>query len=62
LLSLEKAQLKQDAEFLNKIISFNSDGKMQVAFEQNDFQYFLKMLRSNEFLENSSQSSSEYGN
>lgn len=37
LLSLEKSQLKQDAEFLNRIIQFNEDGRMQVKFEQNDY-------------------------
>ena len=30
LISFEKQQLKQDAKFLDKIISFQNDGKMQV--------------------------------
>ena len=38
LLNLEKLQLKQDAEFLNKIISFNDDGMMQVKIDQEDYQ------------------------
>jgi len=37
LLNLEKLQLRQDAEFLNKIISFNDEGKMQVKIEQGDY-------------------------
>jgi len=38
LLNLEKLQLKQDAEFLNKIISFSDDGMMQVKIDQEDYQ------------------------
>lgn len=60
LLNLEKLQLRQDAEFLNKIISFNDEGKMQVKIEQGDYQQYLKMLRGNEFLENSSSDSSDH--
>jgi hypothetical protein len=37
LLSLEKLQLKQDAEFLSKIINFDNEGKMSVKLEQSDY-------------------------
>lgn len=46
--------MKQDAEFLSKIIRFDNQGKMSVKLEQNDFKQFYKMLRGNEYLSNSS--------
>lgn len=36
-LNLEKIQLKEEAEFLSKIISFDANGKMSVKLEQNDY-------------------------
>ena len=58
LLSLEKSQLKQDFLFLDKIISFSKEGKMSVKMDGNDHIQFSKMLRRNEYLENSSSTSS----
>jgi hypothetical protein len=54
LFSLEKTQMQQDAKFLNKIISFDEQGKMNVKLEQNDYKQFYKMLRGNEYLSNTS--------
>ena len=54
LFSIEKAQMKQDAEFLSKILSFDESGKMSVKLEQNDYKQFFKMLKGNEYLSNTS--------
>jgi len=60
LISLDIAQLKQDAYFLDKIISFSPDDRMSVNLHNaSDYLHFLKMLRNNDFLENSSQSDSD---
>ena len=46
LVSLEKAQLKNDAECLNRIMNFSDDGKLQVRFQDTqDLIHFYKMLR-----------------
>ena len=54
LFSIEKTQMKQDAEFLSKILSFDENGKMSVKLEQNDYKQFFKMLKGNEYLSNTS--------
>ena len=46
--------MKQDAEFLSKILSFDENGKMSVKLEQNDYKQFFKMLKGNEYLSNTS--------
>ena len=46
--------MKQDAEFLSKILSFDEQGKMSVKLDQNDYKQFFKMLKGNEYLSNTS--------
>ena len=63
LYALEKQQIREDAAFLDKILSFDESGKMNVKLESEDDRRELgRMLRGNEFLENSETSDSESAN
>jgi hypothetical protein len=42
----------EDAKFLSKIINFNEEGAMSIKIEQNDMQQYYKLLKGNEYLEN----------
>ena len=55
ILDLEKKQLMEDAKFLSKIINFNEEGAMSIKIEQNDMQQYYKLLKGNEYLENTDQ-------
>ena len=47
-------KLRKEAAFLDKILSFGDDGKMKVSLrDPADRDTFAKMLKNNEFLENS---------
>ena len=60
LIKLEKRQLKNDSLFLNKIISFDGEGKMQVNLQDPmDYATLQNMLKNKEYLENSTDSKSE---
>ena len=57
--TLVKAKLRQDAQFLTKILSLGEDGKMKVHFhEATDYQQLLKMVKNSEYLDNESINSS----
>jgi hypothetical protein len=60
LISLEKEQFRQDNNFFDKILSFSDEGKMSVSLsDPADFQQLQKMLKNNEYLENSIDEESE---
>ena len=59
LLKMEKAQLKEDALLLDRIISFDKNDMMIVKLDQEDFRKFQKLLRGNDFLSNTSDSGSD---
>lgn len=60
LYALEKQRIREDAAFLDKILSFDEKGKMNVNIATDEDRLELwRMLRGNEFLENSEASDSE---
>lgn len=59
LLNLKKQELIQDAAFLNKIMSFDEDGKMFVKLDQADYQHLQRLMKGNDYLDNSSSDTSE---
>ena len=59
LLNLKKQQLIQDAAFLDKIINFDTEGKIQIKLEQGDYHQLHKLLKGNDLLDNSESDSSE---